>query len=85
MTNAAYGFIQSATRSIKKLTYILCVRTLIGTVCFALKHFFPYSVLNDNEFKQGVIGKQGLSNTENFIKGINSKKTTSLNNLQSNI
>ena len=46
------------------------------------KTFLPYSVLNDNEFKQKVIGKQvkfthiakpAISNTENFIKAINSE------------
>ena len=46
------------------------------------KIFLPYSVLNDNEFKQTVIGKQvklthiakpAISNTENFIKAINSE------------
>ena len=45
------------------------------------KTFLPYSVLNDNEFKQTVIGKQvkfthiaklAISNTENYIKAINS-------------
>ena len=49
----------------------------------ALKHFFHTQVLNDNEFKQTVIGKQvkfthiakpAISNTENFfIKAINSE------------
>ena len=46
------------------------------------KTFLPYSVLNDNEFKQTDIGKQvkfthiakpAISNTENFIKAINSE------------
>ena len=46
------------------------------------KTFLPYSVLNDNEFKQTVIGKQvkfthiaklAISNNENFIKAINSE------------
>ena len=46
------------------------------------KTFLSYTVLNDNEFKQTVIGKQvkfthiakpAISNTENFIKAINSK------------
>ena len=45
------------------------------------KTFLPYSVLNDNEFKQTVVTKQvkfthlakpAFSNTENFIKAINS-------------
>ena len=44
--------------------------------------FLPYSVLNDNEFKQRVIRKQvkfthiakpAIPNTENFIKAINSE------------
>ena len=44
------------------------------------KTFLTYSVFNDNEFKQIVIGKQvkfthitkpAMSNTENFIKAIN--------------
>ena len=46
------------------------------------KTFLPYSVLNDNEFKQTVIRKQvkfthiakpAISNTENFFKAINSE------------
>ena len=46
------------------------------------KTFLPYSLLNDNEFKQIVIGRQvkfthiakpAISNTENFIKAINSE------------
>ena len=46
------------------------------------KTFLPYSVLNGNEFKQTVIGKQvkftdiakpAISNTENFINAINSE------------
>ena len=46
------------------------------------KTFLPYSVLIDNEFKQTVIGRQvkfthiakpAISNTENFIKAINSQ------------
>ena len=49
------------------------------------KTFLPYSLLIDNEFKQTVIGRQvkfthiakpAISNTENFIKGINSESTT---------
>ena len=44
--------------------------------------FLPYSVLNNNKFKQTVTGKQvnsthiakpAISNTENFIKAINSE------------
>ena len=77
MTNVAY--VQSVIRLINKLTFILFVRTLIGTVCF------PYSALNDNEFEQTVIGKQvkftriakpAISNTENFVKDINSENNT---------
>ena len=46
------------------------------------KTFLPYSVLNDNEFKQTVVGrkekfthiaKPAICNTENFIKAINSE------------
>ena len=46
------------------------------------KTFLSYSVLNKNKFKQTVIGKQvkfthiakpAISNTENFIKAINSE------------
>ena len=46
------------------------------------KTFLPYSLLIDNEFKQTVIGRQvkfthiakpAISNTENFIKAINSE------------
>ena len=49
---------------------------------FCTKVFLPYSVLNDNEFKQTVVRKQvkfthiakpAISNTENFIKAINSE------------
>ena len=48
------------------------------------KIFLPYSVLNDNEFKQTVIGKQGkfthiakpaISNTENIIKAVSSENS----------
>ena len=48
------------------------------------KTFLPYSVLNGNEFKQTVIGKQvkftdiakpAITNTENFIKAINSENS----------
>ena len=42
--------------------------------------FLPYSVLNDNEFKQSLenksnllIAKPAISDTENFIKAINSE------------
>ena len=51
-------------------------------MCKASCQFLPYSVLNDNEFKQTAIGKQvkfthiakpAISNTENFIKAINSE------------
>ena len=44
------------------------------------KTFFPYSVLNDNEFNQTVIGKQvkfthivkpAIYNNESFIKAVN--------------
>ena len=47
------------------------------------KTFLPYSVLNNNEFKLTVIRKKvkfthtaklAVSNTENFIKAINSEK-----------
>ena len=46
------------------------------------KTFLPYSVFNNNEFKETIIGKQAkfthiakpaISNTENFIKAINSE------------
>ena len=46
------------------------------------KTFLPYSVLNDNEFKQTVVGrkekfthiaKPAICNTGNFIKAINSE------------
>ena len=49
------------------------------------KMLLAYSVLNDNEFKQTVIGKQvkfthiakpAISNTENFVKDINSENNT---------
>ena len=57
------------------------------------KTLLPCSVLNDNEFKQRVIGKQvtfihiakpAISNTENFIKAINSENKIT-NTLQSKI
>ena len=55
------------------------------------KTFLPYSVLNNNEFKLTVIGKQvkfthiaklAVSITENFIKSINSEKKTYIDTLQ---
>ena len=48
------------------------------------KTFLTYTVLNDNEFKQTVVGKQvkfthiakpAIPNTENFIKVINSENS----------
>ena len=58
------------------------------------KTFLSYSVLNDNEFKQTVIGKQvkfthiakpAISNTENFIKANSENKRILLNTLPSKI
>ena len=55
--------------------------------------FLPYSLLNDNEFKQTVFGRQvkfthiakpAISNTENFIKAIYSENKIT-NTLQSKI
>ena len=67
---------------INKQTYIyLMLENSHWYSMLCTKTFLPYSVLNDNEFKQKVIGKQvkfthiakpGISNTENFIKAINS-------------
>ena len=68
---------------INKQTYIYLMRETSYWYCmFCTKTFLPYSVLNDYEFKQTVIGKQvkfthiakpAISNTENFIKAINSE------------
>ena len=60
------------------------MRTLIGTVCFALKHF-SHTVLNYNELKKTAIGKQvkftpiaksAMSNTEKLIKANNSENNS---------
>ena len=67
---------------INKQTYIYLMRETSHCYCMlCTKTFLPYSVLNDNEFKQTFIGKQvkftlakpAISNTENFIKAINSE------------
>ena len=66
---------------INKQTYIYLMLENSHWYCMlCTKNFLPYSVLNDNKFKQRVIGKQikfnhiaksAISNTENFIKAIN--------------
>ena len=66
-----------------KQTYIYLMRENSHWYCMlCTKTFLPYSLLNDNEFKQTVIGRQvkfthiakpAISNTENFIKAINSE------------
>ena len=68
---------------INKQTYIYLLHENSHWYCMlCTKTFFPYSVLNGNEFKQTVIGKQvkfthipkpAITNTENFIKAINSE------------
>ena len=68
---------------INKQTYIYLMRENSHWYCMlCTKTFLPYSVLIDNEFKQTVIGRQvkfthiakpAISNTENFIKAINSE------------
>ena len=68
---------------VNKQTYIYLMRENSHWYCMlCFETFLPYSVLNDNEFKQTVIGKQvkfthitkpAISNTENFIKAINSE------------
>ena len=70
---------------INKQTYIYLMHENSHWYCMVYtKTFLPYSVLNDNEFKQTVIGKQvkfthiakpAISNTENFIKAINSENS----------
>ena len=67
---------------VNKQTYIYLMRENSHWYCMlCFETFLPYSVLNDNEFKQTVIGKQvkfthieklAISNTENYIKAINS-------------
>ena len=64
-------------------TYIYLMRENFHWPCMlCTKMFLPHSVLNDNEFKQTVIGKQvkfthiakpAISNTGKFIKTINSE------------
>ena len=68
---------------INKQTYIYLMRENSHWYCMlCTKTFLPYSLLIDNEFKQTVIGRQvkfthiakpAISNTENFIKAINSE------------
>ena len=68
---------------INKQTYIYLMCETSHWYCtLCTKRFLSYSVLNDNEFKQTVVGKQvkftdiakpAISNTENFIKPINSE------------
>ena len=68
---------------INKQTYIYLLHENSHWYCMlCTKTFFPYSVLNGNEFKQTVIGKQvkfthiakpAITNTDNFIKAINSE------------
>ena len=68
---------------INKETYIYLMRENSHWYCMlCTKTFLPYSLLIDNEFKQTVIGRQvkfthiakpAISNTENFIKAINSE------------
>ena len=70
---------------INKQTYIYLMRENFHWYCLlCTKTFLPYSILNDNEFKQAVIGKQvkfthiakpAISNTENSIKAINSENS----------
>ena len=70
---------------VNKQTYIYLMRENSHWYCMlCFETFLPYSVLNDNEFKQTVIGKQvkfthitkpAMSNTENFIKAINSENS----------
>ena len=68
---------------INKQTYIYLMRENSHWYCMlCTKTFLPYSLLIDNEFKQTVFGRQvkfthiakpAISNTENFIKAINSE------------
>ena len=72
-----------AHNKINKQTYIYLMRENSHWHCMLYtKTFLLYSVLNDNEVKQTVTGKQvkfthaakpAISNTENFIKAVNSK------------
>ena len=69
---------------INKQTYIYLMHENSHWYCIlCTKTFLPYSVLNNDEFKQTVIRKKvkfnniakpAISNTENFIKAINSEK-----------
>ena len=68
---------------ISKQTYIYLMHENSHWYCMlCTQTFLPYSFLNYNEFKKRVIGKQvkftyiakpAISNTENFIKAINSQ------------
>ena len=73
-------WIQIKCNKINKQTYIdLMYENSHWSYILCTKKFLPYSVLNNNEFKQTVIGKQvkfthiakpAISNTEDFIKAI---------------
>ena len=76
-------WIHTKCNKINKQTYIYLMCETSHWYCMlCTKTFLRYSVLNDNEFKQTVIAKQVkftyisksvISNTENFIKAINSE------------
>ena len=76
---------------INKQTYIYLMRETLYWYCMlCTKTFLPYSVLNDNEFKQTVIGKQvKFTHIVNLILKTSLKllilKTILLNTLQSKI
>ena len=75
-------WIHKEFNKINKQSYIYPIRENSHWYCMlCTKTFLSYSVLNNNEFKQTVIGKEvkfthiakpAISNTENFIKAVNS-------------
>ena len=70
----------------KKLSNVLKYNQVkLVLAVFASNNLYQVSIFDDNELKQIVIGKHvkfthiakpAISNTENFIKGINSESTT---------
>ena len=74
-------WIHVKSNKINKQTYIYLMCENSPLYCIlCTKTFLPYSVLNDNEFKQTVIEKQAkfthitkpaISNAENFIRAVN--------------
>ena len=84
-----------AHNKINKQTYIYLMRENFHWYCMLYtKTFHLYLVLNDNELKKNVTGKQikfthvaksAISNTENFSKDVNSENNITKYFIQSKI